>query len=97
MYHLTIILIRIKVAVIPASPVCRRVNGTAMYICLCHGITDRQIRRAVEQGASSLGEVQMQLPVGGCCGRCEPAARKLIEEHCTRATACQAEREPAFA
>jgi bacterioferritin-associated ferredoxin len=68
-----------------------------MYICLCHGITDRQIRRAVEQGASSLGEVQMQLPVGGCCGRCEPAARELIEEHCTRQSVCQAEREPAFA
>jgi bacterioferritin-associated ferredoxin len=55
-----------------------------MYICLCHGITDRQIRRAVEQGACSLGEVQMQLPVGGCCGRCEPAARELIEEHAGR-------------
>jgi bacterioferritin-associated ferredoxin len=55
-----------------------------MYICLCHGITDRQIRRAVEQGASSLGEVQMQLPVGGCCGRCEPAARELIREHATQ-------------
>jgi bacterioferritin-associated ferredoxin len=55
-----------------------------MYICLCHGITDRQIRRAVEQGASSLGEVQLQLPVGGCCGRCESAARELIREHSTQ-------------
>ena len=56
-----------------------------MYICLCHGITDRQIRRAVEQGASSLTDVQMQLPVGGCCGRCEPAARELIREHAKQA------------
>ena len=55
-----------------------------MYICVCHGITDRQIRRVVEQGASSLGEVQMQLPVGACCGRCEPAARELIREHATQ-------------
>lgn len=55
-----------------------------MYICLCHGITDRQIRHAVEQGCSSLGEVQMQLPVGGCCGRCEPAARELIREHASQ-------------
>jgi bacterioferritin-associated ferredoxin len=55
-----------------------------MYICVCHGITDRQIRRAVDQGASSLGEVQMQLPVGSCCGRCEPAARELIREHATQ-------------
>jgi len=57
----------------------------AMYICLCHGITDRQIRRAVEQGCSTLGDVQQQLPVGGCCGRCEPAARELIREHATQA------------
>lgn len=52
-----------------------------MYVCICHGITDRQIRRAVEQGAGSLGEVQMKLPVGGCCGRCEDAARAIIREH----------------
>jgi len=63
----------------------RQDAGLAMYICLCHGITDRQIRRAVEQGASSLGDVQMQLPVGGCCGRCEPAASELIREHAKQA------------
>jgi bacterioferritin-associated ferredoxin len=66
-----------------------------MYICLCHGITDRQIRRAVEQGACSLGEVQMQLPVGGCCGRCEPAARELIEEHAMVAAQRNVERAEA--
>lgn len=52
-----------------------------MYICVCHGITDRQIRTAVEQGATTLGEVQRQLPVAGCCGRCETAASELIREH----------------
>jgi bacterioferritin-associated ferredoxin len=51
-----------------------------MYICICHQITDRQIRRALEQGASTLGEVQLQLPVGGCCGRCVDSAQTLIAE-----------------
>ncbi len=51
-----------------------------MYVCVCHGITDRQIARVVEQGARTLGEVQMQLPVGGCCGRCEDSAREVIRE-----------------
>ena len=51
-----------------------------MYICICHQISDRQIRRAVEQGACSLGELQMQLPVGGCCGRCVESAEALIAE-----------------
>jgi bacterioferritin-associated ferredoxin len=52
-----------------------------MYICICHQITDGQIRRAVEQGASTLGEVQRRLPVGGCCGCCVESAKNLIAEH----------------
>ena len=51
-----------------------------MYICICHQITDRQIRRALEQGANTLGDVQLQLPVGGCCGRCVDSAQTLIAE-----------------
>lgn len=53
-----------------------------MYVCVCHGITDRQIRRVVDQGARSLTDVQMTLPVAGCCGRCEDSARAVIREHC---------------
>ena len=51
-----------------------------MYVCVCHGITDRQIRRAVEQGARTLGDVQMKLPVGACCGRCQDCAREVIRD-----------------
>jgi bacterioferritin-associated ferredoxin len=57
-----------------------------MYVCICHGITERQILRAVEQGARTLGDVQMNLPVGGCCGRCEDCAREVIRD-CQRAKA----------
>ena len=60
-----------------------------MYVCVCHGVTDRQICRAVDQGARSLGEVQMQLPVGACCGRCVDAAQSVIHDHLhTEHTAC---------
>jgi bacterioferritin-associated ferredoxin len=51
-----------------------------MYVCVCHGVTDRQICRAVDQGARSLGEVQMQLPVGACCGRCVDSAQAVIDQ-----------------
>jgi bacterioferritin-associated ferredoxin len=57
-----------------------------MYVCVCHGITERQIVRAVQQGARTLGEVQMQLPVAGCCGRCEDCARDVIRD-CQRMNA----------
>ncbi len=56
----------------------------AMYVCICHGITERQIHRAVEQGARTLLDVQMKLPVGGCCGCCEDCAREVIRD-CQRA------------
>ena len=52
-----------------------------MYICLCHAISDRQIREVVDQGAASLFDVQMRLPVASCCGRCEDSAREVIETH----------------
>ena len=52
-----------------------------MYVCICHGITDRQIRDTVDRGAASLSDVQMQVPVGGCCGRCLPAAAEVVEQH----------------
>lgn len=52
-----------------------------MYICVCHAISDRQIREAVDRGAASLYEVQNVLPVASCCGRCEDSAREVIESH----------------
>jgi bacterioferritin-associated ferredoxin len=52
-----------------------------MYICLCHAISDRQIREVVDRGAGSLPEVQAYLPVASCCGRCEDSAREVIETH----------------
>jgi bacterioferritin-associated ferredoxin len=50
-----------------------------MYVCVCHAISDRQIREAVDRGADTLYKVQCQLPVASCCGRCEDTARQLIE------------------
>ncbi len=50
-----------------------------MYVCICHAITESEIREAVERGARSLCEVQSSLPVAGCCGRCEAAARDVVD------------------
>jgi bacterioferritin-associated ferredoxin len=52
-----------------------------MYVCVCHAISDRQIREVIERGAASLHEVQAHLPVASCCGCCEDAAREVIESH----------------
>lgn len=51
-----------------------------MYVCLCHGITDHQIRAAVAEGASSLRKVCAQLPVGSGCGRCVQTVQEIVKE-----------------
>lgn len=51
-----------------------------MYICLCHGVTERQIRQAVMEGANSLPDVSAALGVATCCGTCSCAAESVIDE-----------------
>lgn len=52
-----------------------------MYVCICHAVTDREIREAVECGARSFSEVQSRVPIAGCCGRCESTAREMVDEY----------------
>ena len=51
-----------------------------MYICLCQGVTDRDIKDSIEAGAVSLSEVQVKLPVALNCGTCRDSAEALIDE-----------------
>lgn len=51
-----------------------------MYICLCRGITDTQIRNAVENGATSMKSLNQQLGVSIQCGKCGVAAKQILRE-----------------
>ena len=51
-----------------------------MYVCVCKGITDTQIRAAVQDGASSLREVRNTLGVATQCGKCGILARQILRE-----------------
>ena len=51
-----------------------------MYVCLCRGITDSQIRQAVEDGASSVREVNALLGTAMQCGKCGTATRQIVNE-----------------
>ncbi|MCO4321969.1 bacterioferritin-associated ferredoxin [Aliidiomarina quisquiliarum] len=51
-----------------------------MYVCLCKGVTDNDIERAVAQGCRSLRELKSGLGVGSQCGRCTGHAREVLEE-----------------
>lgn len=49
-----------------------------MYVCICNGITDKQIRAAVAEGATSLEQLEAKLGVASQCGSCAEHALSLI-------------------
>lgn len=51
-----------------------------MYVCICNGVTDRDIRKAADQGARTLDALGEQLKVATCCGRCADCARQVLHE-----------------
>ena len=51
-----------------------------MYVCLCNGITDTQIRDAVDSGAESLRAVRKALGVANQCGKCASMARDIVRD-----------------
>lgn len=50
-----------------------------MYVCLCHAVTDTQIKEAVIQGDSSLADIKKRLGVGDQCGKCVKMASQIIQ------------------
>lgn len=49
-----------------------------MYVCVCKGITDRQIRQAIDNGAGSYRAVRECLGVATQCGKCGCQARDIV-------------------
>lgn len=51
-----------------------------MYVCVCKGITDHQIKDAVYEGATSVGRLRKALGVATQCGKCTCLTREIIDE-----------------
>ena len=50
-----------------------------MYVCICNGVTDRDIRQAVEAGCRSLPELTMRTGCGATCGSCLDTAAAILD------------------
>lgn len=53
-----------------------------MYVCICKGITDKQIREAVtSRNSNNPKEILKSLGIGSDCGTCvEDAVKTLLEQ-----------------
>lgn len=51
-----------------------------MYVCVCRGVTDREVREAIDGGARDLRDLEQQLGIATCCGQCAGCARRLVAE-----------------
>ena len=52
----------------------------SMYVCICTGVTERQIREAAQRGASDLTSLRMATGCATQCGSCADQAQAILEE-----------------
>jgi bacterioferritin-associated ferredoxin len=64
-----------------------------MIVCVCKSVSDRHIHEAIREGARSLEELQLDLGVALCCGRCESYVLGMLEASDACAAASQ-KKEP---
>jgi bacterioferritin-associated ferredoxin len=55
-------------------------DGVTVIICICEGVTDREVRERVRRGAVSLDALQQRCGAGGDCGSCRADLRRILRE-----------------
>lgn len=52
-----------------------------MYVCLCHAVSDKKIRKLVtEQGVTDIRGIKKCTALGSQCGKCVRLAKEIINE-----------------
>ncbi|MBK8252438.1 MAG: (2Fe-2S)-binding protein [Polyangiaceae bacterium] len=59
-----------------------------MYVCVCEAVTDHDIRKAVEDGASSVAEVMRCTRAGTKCGSCRNELHDVVNGSTPGPTGC---------
>jgi bacterioferritin-associated ferredoxin len=52
-----------------------------MIVCVCHNVSERKIRKAVDEGLTTMPQLREQLGVGTCCGKCHSCAKTVLREY----------------
>lgn len=59
-----------------------------MIVCVCKSVSDRTIRSSIAQGIDSFDELQFELGVASCCGKCEESVRDVMLQSGVCASRC---------
>ena len=51
-----------------------------MYVCLCNGYREAELRQVAQEGITSAAEAYNALGNGPCCGRCLDCAQQIIDQ-----------------
>lgn len=49
-----------------------------MYVCICLGVTDKQIIKTINEGAHTMKALTKELSVGSQCGKCCQCTKKIL-------------------
>lgn len=55
-----------------------------MIVCLCHRVSDRDIRREVSTGTQCFEVLQDRTRVASSCGSCRDCAREVFDSACSQ-------------
>ncbi|SDE34608.1 (2Fe-2S)-binding protein [Paraburkholderia lycopersici] len=59
-----------------------------MIVCVCKSVSDRTIRASIKDGMDSFDELQFELGVATCCGKCEESVRDVMAQSGVCASRC---------
>lgn len=51
-----------------------------MIVCVCHGVSDRTIDRAIDEGCRSVRQIGRRCRAGADCGACRLSIKAMIRE-----------------
>jgi bacterioferritin-associated ferredoxin len=57
-----------------------RPNLWAMYVCLCRGVSDRKVRKAIARGAATVEDLARTCGAGSGCGGCRPELQAMLRD-----------------
>ncbi|MBL4772437.1 MAG: (2Fe-2S)-binding protein [Alcanivoracaceae bacterium] len=52
-----------------------------MYVCICHSVTDKDIKKSIRQGAKNLQDLKTMTGCATGCGSCADYAVEVLESY----------------